>query len=75
VQWGYVAGPLTLVPLLGALLLIPGPGGSGPRQFDRASLSLLTCHSPSGGLVTLAPEAPDAPPEPRADGLRVRIAR
>lgn len=74
-RWGSVIGPLTLVPLLGALFLIPGPGVGGPLQFDRASLALLTCHTPSGALVTLAPEPAVAPPEPGADGLWVRLDR
>ncbi|MBA4181979.1 MAG: hypothetical protein C0506_15415 [Anaerolinea sp.] len=43
-RWGYVLGPLTLLPLLGALFLVPRPEDEGGPRFDRASLSLLECH-------------------------------
>ncbi|MBE0610463.1 MAG: hypothetical protein IH609_13875 [Dehalococcoidia bacterium] len=65
-RWGYVLGPLTLVPLLGALFLLPRPNGDDPLRFDRASLSLLTCHSPAGGILAL----PATTPPPRSHGLR-----
>lgn len=74
-RWGYFLGPLTLVPLLGVLFLLPRPGGSDPLRFDRASLSLLTCHSPGGAVVSLPRASPPAQPPPRDDGLRVRLER
>jgi hypothetical protein len=74
-RWGYVLGPLTLVPLLGALFLLPRPGDSDPLRFDRASLSLLTCHSPAGGVAAFPRDDPAASSPPRDDGLRVRVER
>ena len=74
-RWGYVLGPLTLVPLLGALFLLPRPHGDDPLRFDRASLSLLTCHSPAGGIVTLPRDDAAAPSPARDDALRVRVER
>lgn len=75
-RWGYVLGPLTLVPLLGVLFLIPRPNGDDPLRFDRASLSLLTCHGPAGGIVTL-PRDDDTPPASTSEsaGLWVRVER
>ncbi|MCC7090246.1 MAG: hypothetical protein IT295_13900, partial [Dehalococcoidia bacterium] len=53
-RWGHVLGPLTLIPLLGALFLLPLPnGGNDSLRFDRASLSLLTCHSAAGALIPI----------------------
>lgn len=74
-RWGYVLGPLTLVPLLGTLFLLPRPNGDDPLRYDRASLSLLTCHSPASGIVTLPDDDSTASSPARDDGLRVRVER
>lgn len=74
-RWGYVLGPLTLVPLLGALFFIPRPNGDDSLRFDRASLSLLTCHGPAGGIVALPGDDSAASSLAGAGGLRVRVER
>ena len=44
-RWGYVVGPLTVLPLLGGLFLIPQPEDhSGTPRFERGRLSVLECH-------------------------------
>lgn len=60
-SWGYVIGPLVLLPVLGALLLLPHPGAAGGSLLerpvlDRASLSLLVCHGSAGSAI-VAPSA------------------
>ncbi len=75
-RWGHVLGPLTLIPLLGALFLLPLPnGGNDSLRFDRASLSLLTCHSAAGALIPIPGNDSAAAPPSRDDGLRVRVER
>lgn len=50
-RWGYVVGPLTVLPLLGGLFLIPQPeDNSGTPRFDRGRLSVLECHIQAAGL-------------------------
>ncbi len=74
-SWGYVIGPLALMPLLGALFFVPRPGTDGGPALDRASLSLLVCHGSPGSAVTLLPpDSLDRGPTV-ADGLRVRLDR
>lgn len=55
-SWAYVAGPLVIIPVLGALFLVPHPGTADVatgRVLDRAALSLLVCHGPAGSALAL----------------------
>lgn len=73
-RWGYVLGPLTVVPLLGALFLLPRPNGDDPLRYDRASLSLLTCHTPAGALINIPGDDSTPPPSTtESGGLWVRV--
>lgn len=59
-SWGYVVGPLLLLPLVGGLFLLPRPVEEGSEltglAFDRASLTPLSCHGVPG-LVDPGPLA------------------
>lgn len=54
-RWVYVLGPLTLLPLLGGLFLIPQPDDDRGPRFDRARLSLLECHIQGAAFFVFAP--------------------
>ena len=76
-RWGYVLGPLTLLPLLGALFLIPQPEdeGDGRLRFDRASLSLLECHVQAAAFFAFGDGETGVSPVP-GDGVdAVRVER
>ncbi|MCL4241375.1 MAG: hypothetical protein KJ048_08475 [Dehalococcoidia bacterium] len=74
-RWAYVLGPLVLVLSLGGLFLIPRPGGAGPLDYDRASLSLLTCHAPTGAYIPIPSREDSSLAVSGQEGLWVRIER
>lgn len=74
-RWGYVLGPLVLLPLLGALFLVPQPGDEGGLRFDRARLSALECHISAAGFLAFADEKSAAFPAAGGDASAARVER
>jgi hypothetical protein len=72
---GYVLGPLILLPLLGALFVIPRPDDDRPPRFTWARASVLECHVQAGYFFAFTPNDPAAllpseGAEPAAQDLR-----
>lgn len=69
---GYLLGPLILLPLLGALFLLPQPRDRGAYSFTTARASLLQCHVQAGDLFALTPDDAIAPPASMGAGRGAR---
>ena len=61
---GLLLGPLILLPLLGALFLVPQPDGDHSDRFTMARASLLQCHVQAGDLFAFTPDDSAALPAP-----------